>query len=109
VLIAGFFAHMCVSTSAREALVRGFEVHLDPEATGTRDLYDDTLGSQSADEARRSALLQLLNMGAHLVTNDSFADLVPAVTHELTLRSRQLPGAVADLSGIVDFHFEYGK
>jgi nicotinamidase-related amidase len=78
-LIAGFFAHMCLSTSAREALVRGFEVHIDPEATGARDLYDDVLGSQSADEVRRSALLQLLNMGAHLVTSDSHFGLVPAV------------------------------
>ena len=25
------------------------------------------------------------------------------------LRSLQLPGAVADLTGIVDFHFEYGE
>jgi nicotinamidase-related amidase len=81
VLIAGFFAHMCVSTSAREALVRGFEVHLDPEATGACDLHDDVLGSQSADEVRRSALLQLLNMGGHLVTSDSLVGLVSAVTH----------------------------
>jgi nicotinamidase-related amidase len=81
VLIVSFFAHMCLSTSAREALVRGFEVHLDPEATGARDLHDDVLGSQSADEVRRSALLQLLNMGAHLVTSDSLVDLVPAATY----------------------------
>lgn len=81
VLIAGFYTHMCLSTSAREALVRGFEVHLDPEATGARDLQDDVLGSQSADEVRRSALLQLLHMGAHLVTSDSLFALAPAVTH----------------------------
>jgi nicotinamidase-related amidase len=81
VLIAGFFTHMCVSTSAREALVRGFEVHIDPEATGARDLHDDVLGSQSADEVRRSALLQLVNMGAHLAAGDSLFGVVPAVTH----------------------------
>jgi hypothetical protein len=69
------------STSAREALVRGFEVHIDPEATGARDLHDDVLGSQSADEVRRSSLLQLLNMGAYLVSSDSLVGLVPAVTH----------------------------
>jgi nicotinamidase-related amidase len=80
-LIAGFFAHMCLSTSAREALVRGFEVHLDLEATGARDLHDDVLGSQSADEVRRSALLQLLNMGAHLVTSDSLVGIAPTVIH----------------------------
>ncbi len=68
VLISGFYAHMCVSTSVREALVRGFDVSIDPEATGARDLDDATLGAQSADEVRRTALLQLVNMGATLVT-----------------------------------------
>jgi len=78
VLIVGFFTHMCVSTSAREALVRGFEVHLDPEATGARDLHDAVLGSQSADEVRRSAVLQLLDMGAHLATSDSIFRIASA-------------------------------
>ena len=63
VLIAGFYAHMCLSTSAREALVRGFHVFIDPEATGARELEDDRLGRQSADEVRRTALLHLKNMG----------------------------------------------
>jgi len=66
VLITGFYAHMCVSTSVREALVRGFDVVIDPRATGARDLEDPQLGAQSADEVRRSALLQLVNMGATL-------------------------------------------
>lgn len=64
VLIVGFYAHMCVSTSVREALVRGFDVLIDPEATGARDLEDPVLGRQSADEVRRTSLLQVLNMGA---------------------------------------------
>ena len=63
VLIVGFYAHMCLSTSAREALVRGFEVFVDPNATGARDLEDETLGRQTADEVRRSAVLHLKNMG----------------------------------------------
>jgi nicotinamidase-related amidase len=71
VVIVGFFAHMCVSTTSREALVRGFEVHLDPEAAGSWDLHDPVLGTQSADEVRRSAFLQLLNMGARLIRLDS--------------------------------------
>ena len=71
VLIVGFYAHMCVSTSTREALVRGFEVFLDPEATGARDLEDEVLGRQTADEVRRSAMLHLKNMGANiLVANE---------------------------------------
>jgi nicotinamidase-related amidase len=69
VLIVGFYAHMCVSTSAREALVRGFDVSVDPEATGACDLEDVRLGRLTADEVRRSALLHLSHMGvsmAHL-------------------------------------------
>lgn len=66
VLITGFYAHMCVSTSTREALVRGFDVVIDPDATGARALDDPQLGAQSADEVRRTALLQVVNMGATL-------------------------------------------
>ena len=66
VLIVGFYTHMCLSTSAREALIRGFEVVVDPNATGARDLEDETLGRQTADEVRRSALLHLRNMGVTL-------------------------------------------
>jgi nicotinamidase-related amidase len=69
VLIVGFFAHMCLSTSAREALSRGFHVLLDPEATGACDIENELLGSQTADEVRRSALLQLTNMGASVIDN----------------------------------------
>jgi nicotinamidase-related amidase len=64
VLIVGFYAHMCLSTCAREALSRGFHVLLDPEATGSGDLEDELFGKQCADEVRRSALLHLTNMGA---------------------------------------------
>ena len=66
-LVVGFYAHMCVSTSVREALVRGFDVVLDPDATGAADLQDPRLGSLTADEVRRSAFLQLVHMGARLI------------------------------------------
>ena len=64
VLIVGFYAHMCLSTCAREAMSRGFNVVLDPEATGSCDLETDQLGYQTAEEVRRSALLHLTHMGA---------------------------------------------
>ena len=64
VLIVGFYSHMCVSTSAREALVRGFDVTVDLVATGACDISSDELGFLSADEVRRTALLQLAHMGA---------------------------------------------
>ncbi len=66
-LIAGFYAHMCVSTSSREALMRGFDVAIDPLAVGSCDLEDEILGRQSADEVRRSALLHLKQMGVTIL------------------------------------------
>ncbi len=66
VLLVGFYAHMCVSTTSREALVRGFDVIVDPDAVGATDLSDELLGHQTADEVRRSALLHLKNMGVSL-------------------------------------------
>jgi nicotinamidase-related amidase len=73
VLIVGFFAHMCVSTSAREALVRGFNVRIDARGVGARDLEDELLGRQSADEVRRSALLQLSDMGVMIEHREALA------------------------------------
>ena len=66
-LVVGFYAHMCVSTTVREALVRGFDVSIDPDAAGATDLQDPRLGSLAADEVRRSAFLQLVHMGARLI------------------------------------------
>ena len=66
-LIVGFYTHMCVSTSAREALNRGFEVSIDAEGTGACELDHESLGVQSADEVRRTALLQLSQMGVSVV------------------------------------------
>jgi nicotinamidase-related amidase len=67
ILIVGFYTHMCVSTSTREALVRGFHVRVDSQATGACALEDERLGKQTADEVRRSALLHLAGMGASIV------------------------------------------
>lgn len=67
VMIVGFYTHMCLSTSAREALVRGFDVVVDANATGARDLEDEVLGKLTGDEVRRSALLHLQHMGVQIV------------------------------------------
>jgi nicotinamidase-related amidase len=66
VLLGGFFTHMCVSTTAREGLMRGFAVTVDADATGARDVDDGRVGRMSADEVRRSALLHLADMGARI-------------------------------------------
>ncbi|MFL5740175.1 MAG: cysteine hydrolase family protein [Flavisolibacter sp.] len=66
VLLVGFYAHGCVSTTAREAIMLGYEVQIDPTATASCAMKDDYLGALTADEAHHSALLHLLNMGAKL-------------------------------------------
>jgi nicotinamidase-related amidase len=69
--VAGFYTHMCLSTSVREALIRGFDVVIDPAGTGARDLEDVQLGTLSADAVRRSALLHLVDMGARIESGPS--------------------------------------
>jgi nicotinamidase-related amidase len=68
VLLVGFFAHMCVSTTAREALMRGLRVSIDPDGTGGFPLRHGLLGELSADEVRRTALLQLNHMGVTMAS-----------------------------------------
>jgi len=80
VLIVGFYTHMCLSTSAREALIRGFDVEIDPDATGARDLKNEALGRQTADEVRRSALLHLANMGVMIARTKESVHGVLAVS-----------------------------
>jgi nicotinamidase-related amidase len=70
VSIAGFYTHMCLSTSVREALVRGFNVYVNSRATGASDLQGPVLGRHSAEEVRRTALLQLAAMGATIIDED---------------------------------------
>ena len=65
-LITGFYTHMCVSTTTRQALMLGFDVSLDPEATEACALQHAVLGSQTAEEVRRYALMHLADMGAHI-------------------------------------------
>lgn len=67
ILLVGFYTHGCVSTTAREGIVRNLRVSVDGRATGSRDMKHDILGQQSADEVRRSALLHLESMGVHIV------------------------------------------
>ena len=66
VLLVGFYAHMCVSTTAREGLMRGLKVAVDPAGVASHDLDHDRLGRLTADEVRRSALLHLADMGAQI-------------------------------------------
>lgn len=71
VVIMGFYTHGCVSTTAREAIMKGLEVYIDPETTGTCALDHPLLGALSATENHRAALLQLENMGAVILTGST--------------------------------------
>ena len=67
VLIVGFYTHGCVSTTAREAIMAGLDVTLDVRATGSCEITHPALGTLTATEVRRSALIQLANMGATIL------------------------------------------
>ncbi|MBA3832212.1 MAG: cysteine hydrolase [Chthoniobacterales bacterium] len=83
VLIVGFYTHGCVSTTSREAIMLGLDVSIDPNGTGTCNLFHELLGALTADEARRSALLQLANMGAKITPlgSETTADLEHETAH----------------------------
>lgn len=63
IVLVGFYTHMCVSTTAREALMRGLSVSVDPDGTDATTISHELLGTLAAEEVRRSALLQLSHMG----------------------------------------------
>ncbi len=63
--LVGFLTHMCVSTTAREALMRGLGVAIDVRATGTRAI-ESSAGSFTADVIHRSELAQLETMGVEV-------------------------------------------
>jgi nicotinamidase-related amidase len=75
VLIVGFFAHMCVSTTAREALMRGLRVAVDPHGTGGYPIQHELLGDQSAAEVHRTALLHLSQLGVRIAGESQHRDL----------------------------------
>lgn len=66
VLILGFYANMCVSTTAREALIRGLRVTIGPAGVGICALQQSALRQLSADGARRTALLHLSHLGVRI-------------------------------------------
>jgi nicotinamidase-related amidase len=70
VVIMGFYTHGCVSTTSREAIMKGLKVLLDPDTTGTRAIEHSLLGGMPADDIKRSTLLQLFNMGAEILNGE---------------------------------------
>lgn len=66
ILLVGFYTHGCVSTTAREAIMRELGVSIDPDGTGACEINHEFLGRKSADEVRRSALMHLANTGVNI-------------------------------------------
>ncbi|GAB0119289.1 isochorismatase family protein [Acidisoma sp. 7E03] len=69
-VIAGFMTHLCVSSTSREAMERGYAVTVAADATATRPLPDALGGVDlTAGEVQRAALAAL---------SDAFARIEPA-------------------------------
>jgi nicotinamidase-related amidase len=66
VRIVGLLTHMCVSTTAREALMHGLKTTIQANACTSRPIDDPRLGHVEAAEAHRIALLHLASMGASI-------------------------------------------
>ena len=65
--LCGFYTHGCLSTTAREAIMNDLEVVIDVNTTGACDMEHSLLGTQTAEDVRRSALLHLENMGVKII------------------------------------------
>lgn len=61
-VLTGYMAHMCVSTTAREGFQKGYEVLLAEEAIGDRDIP-----GVSGEEVKRVALAELADVFATVV------------------------------------------
>lgn len=68
-VVAGFMTHLCVSSTSREAMERGYAVTVAADATATRPLPDALGGADlAAAEVQRAALAAL---------SDAFARIEP--------------------------------
>jgi len=66
-VVAGFMTHMCVSSTVRAALDRGYASTVALDATATRDLPDPTGGELAADAVHRAALAAMADRFATVV------------------------------------------
>lgn len=71
ILVVGFYTHGCLSTTAREAIMLDLKVSIDSNGTGACDMTHELLGSQTADEVRRTTLLHLAHMGATIISTET--------------------------------------
>jgi nicotinamidase-related amidase len=64
--LVGFLTHMCVSTTAREALMLGLPTVIQADGCSSRPIENPGIGRVDGDEAHRVALLHLASMGASI-------------------------------------------
>lgn len=66
-VIVGYMTHMCVSSTVRAALDRGYRTTVVASATATRDLPDGSGGTVSAQDVQRASLAALADRFAVVV------------------------------------------
>jgi len=74
-IVTGLMTHMCVSSTARDAVPMGFEVIIPEDATATRDL--DTWDNKKIDHAtlQRAALAGVADVFAEIMTTQQVLTL----------------------------------
>lgn len=66
-VVIGYMTHMCVSSTVRAALARGYRTAVVAGATATRDLPDNAGGVVRADEVQRASLAALADRFAVVI------------------------------------------
>lgn len=62
--------HMCISSTARDAVPLGYSVIIPEDATATRDLDDGKGGVVDHDTLQRAALAGVADVFAEIMTTD---------------------------------------
>ncbi len=68
-IVIGYMTHMCVSSTVRAALARGYRTTVVASATATRDLLDSTGGVVPAAQVQRASLAALADRFAAVVAS----------------------------------------
>jgi nicotinamidase-related amidase len=70
-IVIGFMTHMCVSSTVRAALDRGYATTIVASATATRDLQDGQGGTLPAAVIQKASLAALADRFAVVVKNEA--------------------------------------
>lgn len=75
-ILAGMMTHMCVDSTARDALHRGYRVLIASDACASRDLPDDRGGVVDAETVHRATLAALADRFADVMTTEALCGLL---------------------------------